>query len=83
MAPKPNNGAEMKSNTEREETEQKDYDMGSPESKMQLSPCGKNLVKGPHQDGINSSNNKILIKPNNYTAGERNNKREGNECTEY
>eukprot|EP00957_Ditylum_brightwellii_P186550 14203422-Ditylum_brightwellii.AAC.1 len=82
MAPKPNNGAERKSNTKREETEQRDYDMGSLESEMQLSPRGQNLVKGPCQDGNNSSNNTILIKSNNDTAGERNNKREGNKHTE-
>eukprot|EP00957_Ditylum_brightwellii_P184004 14016115-Ditylum_brightwellii.AAC.1 len=61
MVPKPNNGTERKSNTKREDTEQKDYDMGSPESKTQLSPRGQNLVKGPRQDGSNSSNNTLLF----------------------
>jgi hypothetical protein len=83
MVPKPNNGAERKSNTKTEETEQKDYDMGSPESKTQLSARGQNLVKGPRQDGSNSSNSTLLFKSNNGTAGERNSEREGNKHMEY
>eukprot|EP00957_Ditylum_brightwellii_P005935 449604-Ditylum_brightwellii.AAC.1 len=57
--------------------------MGSLESETQLSPHGQNLVKGPCQDGSNSSNNTLLIKSNNGTAGERNNEREGNKRMEY
>eukprot|EP00957_Ditylum_brightwellii_P160657 12230760-Ditylum_brightwellii.AAC.1 len=43
MVPKPNNSAERRSNIKREEIEQKEYDMGVPESKTQSGPRGQNL----------------------------------------
>eukprot|EP00957_Ditylum_brightwellii_P004653 354107-Ditylum_brightwellii.AAC.1 len=82
MAPKPNHGLERKSNTEREETEQKDHDMGSPENKTQLSARGRDLAKGPRPYGSNSSNNTVAPKSNNGAVVESNNKREGNEQTD-
>eukprot|EP00957_Ditylum_brightwellii_P072860 5537310-Ditylum_brightwellii.AAC.1 len=80
---KPNNSAERGSNIEREKTEQKEYDMGVQESKTQSSLCGKNLVKRPHQDGSDSSNNMLLTKSNDGTAVESNNDRDENKQTDY
>eukprot|EP00957_Ditylum_brightwellii_P197193 15023862-Ditylum_brightwellii.AAC.1 len=82
MIPKPNNSAERKSSVKREKTEEKDYDMGVLESKTLLSPCGQNPAKGSQHDGSNSSGNTLLTKSDG-TAVERNNKREGNEHTNY
>eukprot|EP00957_Ditylum_brightwellii_P066418 5042392-Ditylum_brightwellii.AAC.1 len=80
--PKPNNGAERKINVKREKTEQKDYDMGVPESKTLLSPCGHNPAKGSQHNGSNSSNSTLLTKSDG-TSVERSNEREGNEHTDY